>query len=210
MSGPDALLPPAGPIAVAIRRLLLHVFEGPEHELRTTELTGRSIAEGLELAAVHTRFQQLWALAAITEEAEPRMIWVSGYDYRRAPENAAEWRSRQEMQSRFLAERSRREEPLVLPDGLRVFRMFPEWGVSFPLWESCGEHHPFEPGTLDLPDSLERELGAWGRAWWSVDGEDPNESPEWFEAGRELHRRLQAALEGIAEVTPAFLLTPAE
>lgn len=108
------------------------------------------------------------------------------------------------MQLRYLSARSRWSQPVVLPDGLRVIRMFPEWGGAGPLWESFTENYPADPDKLGLDRGLAAQLREWNDAWATEDAV-PSDHAEWIAEGVALHRRVQEVLHGIAEVAPQFL-----
>jgi hypothetical protein len=107
------------------------------------------------------------------------------------------------MQDRYLSARSLRNEPVVLPNGLRVVRMFPEWGVAWPLWESFTDDYPMDASALGLSEALVTDLAAWNSRWDDRDLDDPLPAG-WRDDGWALYRRLQAELDGVAEVRPDF------
>lgn len=186
-------------------RLRLHLYDGPTNELSVYDMVESSVEEAQESARMASDGDaRLWSLAMVHESSSIGVIWLSGCDYRRAPGSPIEWRLRGQMQDRYLAARSQCDEPVVLPDGLRVIRLFPEWGVDLPLWESFADRgYPFEPGALPIDAALERQLSDWNREWESFGFEAPRPKA-WFERGWELHARLQGTLADIAEVRPVF------
>ena len=145
------------------------------------------------------------------------LVWLSGNDYNWPPDprwdSAKYWRARGAMQSRYLMARAQAGEPVVLPSGERSIRMFPEWSVDLPLWESFTDNYPVARGALLLSADLEDDLAAWNERWQSI--ADPDASPEtttaewtsWEDEGRLLLGRLRTALAGIAEVRPEFLVS---
>ncbi|WP_163632797.1 hypothetical protein [Microbacterium sp. B35-04] len=188
-------------------RYRLFVYSGADAAVRAIDIVDASLDDVMDSTrALAENDRNLWSLALVVDEAGPRgrgLVWLSGTDYHRAPASAFEWRRRAEMQNRYLSARSRRGEPVVLPNGLRVVRMFPEWGVRWPLWESFTDNYPMDAGDLGLSEPLVAELAAWNSRWQDRDLEDPLPAG-WHEEGWALYRRLQAELDGVAEVRPDF------
>lgn len=188
-------------------RYRLLVFEGAQSSATAFDLIDASLEEALDTATrMSGSDEHLWSLALVDEEADgTRLTWLSGMDYRDRPRSAVEWRRRARMQDRCLSRRGLRGLPLVLPDGLRVIRLFPEWVHGLPLWESFADPYRLTETDLDLSPALAAALIAWNDAWCDRSEEEPPPAG-WASRGRELWRRLQAELEGIAEVRPDFLL----
>lgn len=110
------------------------------------------------------------------------------------------WRT----QDRYLVARSRRDEPLELPNGLRVIRKFPEWRSGWPLWENSSADYRLTGPDLGLSSDLRAAMLAWIEQWQERQDDDP--LPDgWLEAGHPLFERLTRELDGIAEVRPEYL-----
>lgn len=187
----------------ATYRLL--VFEGAQATATAFDLVDVTLEDALDAAArMSGADERLWSLALVDEDGY-RLTWLSGMDYRERPGTAVEWRRRARMQDRYLSRRSLLGLPLVLPDGLRVIRLFPEWVHGLPLWESFADPYHLTEADLDLSPVLTAALIAWNDAWGDRSEEEPPPAA-WASHGRELWRRLQAELEGTAEVRPDFLL----
>lgn len=187
-------------------RLFAYVGADSSHEVH--DLVACSIEQALDAAyRLSGGDARLWSLALVPDRAEEPedarrgLTWLSGFDAHRRPANPAEWRLRGQMQDRYLRARSQRGEAPLLPNGLRVIRMFPEWCVGLPLWESFTDSYPVRPGELPISRALEGELEVWNREWESH-GLDATRSPAWFERGWELYEEVQRALANIAEVRP--------
>lgn len=192
-------------------RFRVYVFIGSGNAVATTDLLGASVDEALEEAAILAEDnQRLWSLALVHDDPQHGrgLIWLSGNDYNDDHTfTSAYWRARALMQDRYLMAKVRRGEEPVLPSGLRVIRMFPEWTVALPLWESFTDNYPVEPGALGLANKLERELEAWNEEWQLHADTDntPHDWVPWEERGRVLYDEVCRQLHGIAEVRPEFL-----
>ncbi|MCG7415429.1 hypothetical protein MHK74_12805 [Microbacterium aurum] len=188
-------------------RYRVYVFEGAGNAVTTFDLEGATVEEALETAAAMSGDdERLWSLALVEDDARGLrgLIWLSGMDYNDPPGSAREWQRRRQMQDRYLLARSRRGETNVLPNGLRLIRMFPEWVTGWPLWESFSDEYHLTGSDLGLSPELSAALCAWNEAWQSRDVDDP--LPEgWEDRGRVLVARLRSELEGVAEVRPEFL-----
>ena len=188
-------------------RYRVFVYSGPDAVVKKVDIVDASLHEVMDSThALAENDRNLWSLALVVDEAEPRgrgLVWLSGMDYHRAPASAFEWRLRAEMQNRYLSARSRRGEPVVLPNGLRVVRMFPEWGVAWPLWESFTDNYPMDAAALALSSALATDLAAWNDRWQDRDLDDPLPAG-WHDEGWALYGRLRSELDGIAEVRPDF------
>lgn len=185
----------------------IYIFEGAGNEVTTFDLEGATVEEALEQAsAMSGADERLWSLALVENDARGLrgLIWLSGMDYNDPPGSAREWQRRRQMQDRYLLARSRRGESNVLPNGLRLIRVFPEWVSGWPLWESFSDEYHLTGSDLGLSSDLSTALFAWNDAWQSRDVDAP--LPEaWEEHGRVLVARLRSELEGVAEVRPEFL-----
>ena len=185
----------------------IYIFEGAGNEVTTFDLEGATVEEALEQAsAMSGADERLWSLALVENDARGLrgLIWLSGMDYNDPPVSAREWQRRRQMQDRYLLARSRRGESNVLPNGLRLIRVFPEWVSGWPLWESFSDEYHLTGSDLGLSSDLSTALFAWNDAWQSRDVDAP--LPEaWEEHGRVLVARLRSELEGVAEVPPEFL-----
>ncbi|SJM59485.1 hypothetical protein FM112_06545 [Gulosibacter sp. 10] len=183
----------------------LFVYEGPEATAMALDLRDTTIKEALENSRIFSeQDSRLWSLAVVDDGPGTGLIWISGMDYRIAPTSLREWRLRGDMQSRYLMARAQRDQPVVLPNGLRSIRMFPEWGVSIPLWESFTENYPVDPKTMPFGRRLKKDLDEWSAAWQAQAETNPEMPDTWRERGFELYERVQKALEDIAEVRPEF------
>lgn len=188
-------------------RYRIYTFEGPGNAVATFDLEGATIEEALETAATMSNDdERLWSLALVENDARGLrgLIWLSGMDYNDPPGSAREWQRRRQMQDRYMLARQRRGEPIVLPSGERLIRVFPEWVSGWPLWESFSDDYHLTGPDLGLTPELSRALYEWNEAWLSRGLDDPL-PPGWEEQGLELVARLRAELDGIAEVRPEFL-----
>ncbi|MCD2146364.1 hypothetical protein [Gordonia paraffinivorans] len=185
-------------------RVFAFDHDGADYQAEVLDYTDREVTRVVDDADYYfTDTGKLWSLALVDEQAsdEAKLLWLSGYDYLERPANTAERRRRLDMQLRYLGSRSRRHEPVVLPDGLRVIRMFPEWGGAGPLWETFTDNYPADPAKLGLSESLARDLEKWNDDWAAGGPDTQLEDPmPWLARGRELFDRVQHELQGIAEV----------
>lgn len=94
--------------------------------------------------------------------------------------------------------------PTVLPNGLRVIRMSPEWVSGWPLWEDFTDVHRLTGDVLALTPELSQALYDWNESWLTRHTDDPIPRG-WREQGEHLFVQLQAELDGAAEVRPEFL-----
>lgn len=188
-------------------RYRIYTFEGAGNEVTTCDLEGATIEEALETAeAMSDGNTRLWSLALVENDSRGLrgLVWLSGMDYNDTPDSAREWQRRRQMQDRYLRARSLRGQPIVLPNGLRLIRVFPEWVSGWPLWESFSESYQLTGTDLGLSPSLSSALYAWNEAWLSRQVEDPVPRG-WEEQGRTLVSDLRSELAGVAEVRPEFL-----
>lgn len=185
-------------------RFRLYTFDGAALTATATDLRECSVDAALETGhrGDETR---LWSLALVCgDQTSTSLVWLSGYDYRDAPRGKRQWDARRVMQDRYLSAQARAGWPVSLPNGLRVIRMFLGWAES-PLWESFTGNYPVSPAALGVSPSLAADLASWNERWNDHDPEEemPDEAA-FLDEGRRLHRRVQAELDGIAEVRPEF------
>ncbi|MET0886192.1 MAG: hypothetical protein ABWX92_07050 [Mycetocola sp.] len=188
-------------------RFRLYVFKGADNAVTTLDILNATIEEALETAiALSHGDKHLWSLALVEQDARGMrgLIWLSGMDYNDPPGTAREWQHRRQMQNRYLAARGRAGEAPVLPNGLRLIRVFPEWVAGWPLWESFTDAYRLTGPDLRLSQSLSDELYQWNESWLRR-GEDDPVPDGWRERGLELVHQLQGEMAGVAEVRPEFL-----
>lgn len=188
-------------------RYRVYVFKGPDNAVTTIDVVEATVEEALESAlALSSGDEHLWSLALVENDARGMrgLIWLSGMDYNDPPGTPREWQRRRQMQDRYLMAKSRRGEPAVLPDGLRLIRMFPEWVSGWPLWENFTEDYRRTGPDLGLTRELSDALFEWNEAWLMRDESDPLPT-DWEEEGRRLLAQLRIELNGVAEVRPEFL-----
>lgn len=189
-------------------RYRLYVFTGPDNAVTTTDIVEATIEEALDCAsALSEGDEHLWSLALVENDARGMrgLIWLSGMDYNDPPGTPREWQRRKQMQDRYLSARNRRGEPVVLPNGLRLIRVFPEWVSGWPLWESFTDAYRLTGADLGLTPELSDALLEWNEAWLLRHEEDPL-PPGWEDEGLRLVARLRIELDGTAEVRAEFLL----
>ncbi|WP_431804915.1 hypothetical protein [Microbacterium sp. bgisy203] len=185
-------------------RFRFSLFTGAGSAVRTMDLWDCTVTQAL-VAASESDDEGLWSLALVGERDGVRgLTWLSGYDYNDAPTTPTQWRARAEMQNRYLSRRAIRGDPIVLPNGLRVVRMFPEW-VGGPLWESSTDNYPADSLLLGLSPALSADVAEWNEQWGRRDVDEalPNEAA-WLARGWELWARVRDELAGVAEVHPEF------
>ena len=190
-------------------RFRVLIFRGPDNAVTAMDIVDATIEEALESArALSNGHEHLWALALVDDlsRRERGLIWLSGMDYTRTPVTARDRQLRRQMQDRYLSARVRDGMPPVLPNGLRLIRVFPEWVHGWPLWENgTGEYH-LDAGSLDISPELGSALFDWNDEWQDREYDQPLTDPDgWRRRGIALADRLQRELEGIAEVRPEFL-----
>lgn len=188
-------------------RYRLYVFEGAGNAVTTFDILDASIEHALESAvAMSNGNERLWALALVEDYSRGMrgLIWLSGMDYNDTPSSPREWMRRRQMQDRYLLAKHGRGLPALLPNGLRVIRMFPEWVSGWPLWENYSNEYRLTGAGLGLSATLSRALYEWNE---QMLGRDEADSPpaDWLRAGETLAQQLQVELSGIAEVRPEFL-----
>lgn len=195
-------------------RFRLYTFEGAANAVETIDLWDCTVEEALEEAEA-TAGDRLWSLALVHGTGSTRgLVWLSGNDYNGIDlESPTAVRLRAAMQDRYLSARAQRDEPVVLPDGRAVIRMFPEWGLSGPLWRSFTDDYPADPAQLGLSTELIADLEAWNDAWADRHSEvnlpEPADLPdtaEWLEEGWRLFALVQKELRDTAEIRPDFAL----
>lgn len=188
------------------------LFEGADSAVTTFDIVEATVEQALEAARMLSEDNaKLWSLALVHDEiadgdAGPRgLVWLSGLDYHDQPETAHQWHLRGQMQNRYLSAAAQRGDAPLLPNGLRVIRLFPEWAGGLPLWESFTDHYRISPEHLDLSDHLSTALGEWNHHWLDRDETHPlPDAAAWRAEGWALYKLLQTELDGIAEVRPEF------
>lgn len=188
-------------------RYRVYVFKGADNAVTTIDIVEATIEEALESAiALSEGDLHLWSLALVENDSRGMrgLIWLSGMDYNDPPTTAWEWQRRRQMQERYLMSRRRRGEPTVLPNGLRLIRVFPEWVSGWPLWENFTDDYRRSGPDLGLTQELSDALFRWNEAWLDRQIDDPLPAG-WEDEGNRLVIRLRRELEGIAEVRPEFL-----
>ncbi|MFT4395937.1 hypothetical protein ACLTEW_13475 [Gordonia lacunae] len=191
-------------------RLFGFDYDGSGYRAEVLDYSGCDVTTVISDADyVFTAQGKLWSLAVVEAAADDeRLVWLSGYDYRQHARTWAEQRRRSEMQLRYLASRAAQSLPVVLPDGFRLIRMFPEWGAG-PLWESFTENYPADPVRLGLDPELAGALTDWNDVWNARPHDAGlDDEPGWTAAGLALHGRVESALAGVAEVAAQFLRRP--
>lgn len=180
------------------------IYEGPANAVTVYEISDCPVEEALNAAEMLSfRNEKLWSLALVVKAPPVELTWMSGMDYNDRPSTLNEWRLRGQMQTRYLRAKLLRNEDPILPNGLKRIRMFPEWGVDFPLWGQDPDPYPYSLGDLPIPQELGLDLASWGREWGSY-GSDEARPDRWKDHGWLLFDRLQSALNGFAEVHPRF------
>jgi hypothetical protein len=188
-------------------RYRVYVFEGAGNAVTTVDILDATIEEALETAtAMSNDNEQLWALALVENDTRGLrgLIWLSGMDYNDTPSSPREWMRRRQMQDRYLMSRATRGLETVLPNGLRVIRVFPEWGLGWPLWESFSDEYRLTGDDLGLSPALSQALYEWNNTWADRDLDDPLPT-DWMATGETLTQQLQVELSDVAEVRPEFL-----
>jgi hypothetical protein len=188
-------------------RYRIYVFKGADNAATTFDILDATIEQALEsTSALSNGDEHLWSLALVEDDSRGLrgLIWLSGMDYNDPPSSAREWQRRRQMQDRYLMDKHRRGMPTVLPNGLRVIRLLPEWVSGWPLWESFTDDYRLTGPDLGLTPELSRALYDWNETWLTRHEDDP--IPDgWREQGERLFLQLQAELDGAAEVRPEFL-----
>ena len=188
-------------------RYRLYVFKGAGNSVTTIDIVEATIEQALESAlALSNGDEHLWSLALVENDSRGMrgLIWLSGMDYNDPPSTAWEWERRRQMQDRYLMAKSRRGEPAVLPNGLRLIRVFPEWVSGWPLWENFTDEYRRTGPDLGLTQQLSDALLEWNRTWLARQEDDPVPTG-WEDEGNRLVARLRSELDGIAEVRPEFM-----
>lgn len=184
---------------------------GDGFAVETWDLIDGDIDDAREHARQLAGETRLWSVAAVIDDPVRGrgLLWLDGLDYNdrpRATTTAAAWRARARMQDRHLrlSDGMTRQTPR-LPNGLRVIRLFPDWGRRWPLWESFSDRYTLSADDLGLSPALSRDLERWSGVW--QDRPPGSEEPlpaGWQAEGDALHERLQAELDGVAEVRPEY------
>lgn len=100
--------------------------------------------------------------------------------------------------------KSRTGQALLLPNGLRLIRVFPEWVSGWPLWESFTDEYRLDNGSLPITPELGRDLFDWNEEWLDRAEDQPLPNPDgWRARGFKPLQLLQKELEGIAESDPS-------
>lgn len=188
-------------------RYRIYTFEGPGNAVDTRDLVEATIEEALKFAlGLSNDNELLWSLALVEDDSRGMrgLIWLSGMDYNDTPSSPRERQRRRQMQDRYLMAKRRRGLPPVLPNGLRLIRVFPEWGSGLPLWESLTGLHRLTGADLGLTPALSEALFEWNEMWLARSEDDPTPAG-WQERGEQLMLQLRAELDGVAEVRPDFL-----
>lgn len=188
-------------------RYRLYVFKGADSAVTTVDLVDATIEQALESAlALSNGDEHLWSLALVETDSRGMrgLIWLSGMDYNDPPSTAREWQRRRQMQDRYLRAKSRRGEPTLLPNDLRLIRVFPEWVSGWPLWEDYSENYRLTGPDLGLSPALSEALFEWNELWLQRHEDDPLPAG-WEDQGLRLVIQLRDELNGIAEVRPEFL-----
>ena len=148
----------------------------------------------------------LWSLALVEDDSRGMrgLIWLSAMDYNDTPGSPREWQRRRQMQERYLQSKRRRGLPPVLPNGLRLIQVSPEWGSGLPLGESFTVDSRPSGADLGLTTALRDALFDWNETWQARSKGEPVPAG-WRERGEQLIGQLRAELDGIAEVRPEFL-----
>lgn len=185
-------------------RYRMYVYEGAGNAVTTLDFEGARYADVVSAGAIADRDGRLWSAAMVIDDSQGRgLVWITGLDYNDRPVTSAEWAARREMQDRYLSARSLAGAPVVLPDGRRLIRMFPDHGHRWPLWESFTDAYAIDPDDLALSDSLTGALRLWYDRWAAV-ALDVGMDAAWKEEGHRLCVLLQAELGDTAEVRPEF------
>ncbi len=186
-------------------RYRLFVSGKPGEAAMTLDFLDASLKDVTEAGELAGRDGRLWSAALVVDDPlrGRGLVWLTGFDHDARPSTRAEWRARAEMHDRYLSARSLAGEPVVLPDGRRVIRMFPDHGHRWPLWESFTDAYTRDPDDLGLSASLRDALRRWYDEWEAA-GLDGHPGEEWIEEGTRLAALLQAELDGVAEVRPEF------
>jgi hypothetical protein len=188
-------------------RYRVYVFKGADSAVTTVDLVDATIEDALKSAfALSSGDEHLWSLALVENDSRGMrgLIWLSGMDYNDPPSSGREWQRRRQMQDRCLRARSQRGEPALLPNGLRLIRVFPEWVSGWPLWENYTEDYRLTGPALGLSHELSEALFEWNEEWLERHEDDPL-PVSWKEQGLGLLRQLRGELDGVAEVRPEFL-----
>lgn len=188
-------------------RFRVYVFEGPGNAVTTVDIVDATVEEALEAArSLANDDAHLWSLALVDDDSRGMrgLVWLSGTDYNDVPRTPRDVRLRGRMQDRYLAARALRGLDPVLPDGLRVIRVFPEWTDGWPLWESFTPQYRRTGPELGLSPALSDALRAWNDRWQDRREDEP-EPEGWAADGEALVSELRRELAGIAEVRAEFL-----
>ncbi|WP_350350972.1 hypothetical protein ABS642_16485 [Microbacterium sp. A8/3-1] len=189
-------------------RFRIFVFKGAVDEVTAVDLVDATLDEAMDGArAFSNGDRDLWSMAIVDDDSRGArgLIWLSGMNYNDTPVTARQWQLRRQMQSRYLSARTRRGLQPLLPNGLRLLRVFPEWASGWPLWEDFTDGYRFDVGSLDISPELSSALFDWNEEWLTRQEDEPLADAEgWRERGVLLVEQLQRELNGVAEVRPEF------
>lgn len=190
-------------------RFRVLVFRGPGNAVTAMDIEEATVEEALKSArALSDADEHLWSLALVQDDGRGQrgLVWLSGMDYNQRPTSVRQWQLRRQMQDRYLTARRRTESPPLLPNGLRLIRMFPEWVRGWPLWEDGSDEYHLTALSLEISPDLGAALFDWNEEWLSRQEDEPLTDAEgWLRRGIALAEQLQSELDGIAEVRPEFL-----
>lgn len=190
-------------------RFRILVFKGPDNEVTAFDIVDATLDEALDSArALSNGDQYIWSLAIVDDDSHGArgLIWLSGMDYNDTPVTARQWQLRRQIQSRYLLARTKRGLQPLLPNGLRLLRVFPEWISGLPIWEDFTDEYRLDVSSLDISPDLGNALFDWNEEWLTRQVDEPLADPNgWRERGMLLVDQLQRDLNGVAEVRPEFL-----
>lgn len=185
-------------------RFRIYWFHGAGDAVTTVDIVDATIEHVLATASDQAHSNGfLWALASVEndESGDRGLVWLSGMDYNSRPSTQTEWARRMQMQRRYLLAQAAQGAPSTLPNGLRLIEMEALWTDGWPLWEIKELRHQLTGADLGLTLELSNALYEWNKVWQEHDELGPIPSG-WESRGSELFIRLQAELEGVAEVAP--------
>lgn len=168
-------------------RFRVDMFEGAGNGVTTVDVPDATIEQALESAlALSSGDEHIWALALVDDDSRGMrgLVWLSGMDYNDAPSAPHDWQRRRQMQDPVPDGEAAVGAP-VLPNGLRVIRVFPEWGSGWPLWENFTEDYRLTGSGLGLTGPLSDALYEWNQTWQDRQ-EDVPAPHRWQDRGRDL------------------------
>lgn len=200
-----AVQDPLGVMEKNDARFRLVLFADETLAMTAYDIADTSIENALEAAyEISHGHQVMWGLALLDASASGGLTWISGTNYTHKPTTTRQWQHRRTMQDRYLMAKSGAAAPVLLPTGLRLIRMFGEWATCWGIWESFTDNYPCDPYVLGVSAALADDLFAWNETYNGRQIDDPV-SQSWRTTGELLYERLQAELDGVAEVRPEFL-----